>query len=93
MKLDFLLNDNINDASRALTHMVFKNGVVEELHTAGKLSEDDMTRLNKDVQNRIAGLLEAFKCKEYKQLLLLYTASKLYGSNWDKCEPLPLNKF
>lgn len=93
MDLDFILNDNINDASRALTHMVFRNGVVDDIHSEGKLSEDDMKRLNKDVQNRIAGMLEAIKCKEYKQLLMLYTASKLYGSDWDKCEPYSLNKF
>lgn len=93
MELDFLLKDNINDASRALAHMIFRNGLVEELHLEGKLSQEDMKRLNKDVQNRIAGLLEAYKCKEYKQLLMLYTASKLCGSNWDKCEPLPLSKF
>ncbi|MDL2253331.1 hypothetical protein LJC49_04570 [Ruminococcaceae bacterium OttesenSCG-928-I18] len=93
MDLNFLLEDNINDASRALAHMVFRNGAVEDLHVAGKLSQEDMELLNKDVQNRIAGILEAYKCKEYKQLLMLYTASKLYGSKWDKCNPTPLNKF
>lgn len=93
MKLEFVMKDNINDASRALAHMIFRNGVIEDIHAEGKLSQDDMKRLNKDVQNRIAGLLEAYKSKEYKQLLMLYTSSKLYGTDWDKCEPTSLNKF
>lgn len=91
---DILLGESIDDVSRALTHLVFRNGAVEDLHVAGKLSGADMKLLNKDVQNRIAGLLVAAKEGKHMELLALIQFAKLFGSGeWEKCEPYTLNMF
>lgn len=75
----------INDLSRALTHYIFRSGAVEDMHAAGKLSQGDMKALNKDIHNRIAGLIVALKggrIGDVQKLLSLYS---LYGSDWDEC--------
>ena len=44
--------------SRALTHLVFPNGVVESLHVNGAVLDDaTMEQLNRDVNNRFYTLL------------------------------------
>ncbi|MDL2220327.1 hypothetical protein LJC55_01525, partial [Eubacteriales bacterium OttesenSCG-928-N14] len=81
------LNDlSICDLSRSLTYLVFRSGVVEDIHSEGKLSQDDMKRLNKDVHNRIAGLLTAWNDGHQEQLAaLIFFAAKMYGTDWDEC--------
>lgn len=95
MNDSWLKNENINDLSRALTHLVFRHShVVEDLHVEKKLSENDMKMLNKDIHNRIAGLLLAAKEGKYKELAAIVQFAKLYGSNeWDDCEPYALDIF
>lgn len=82
------LDDNqINTISKALAHYVFRHGVVEDIHAEGKLSESDMKRLNKDVHNRIAGLLTAIRDNKMDRVMKTLGFLSLYGSDWDKCEP------
>ena len=38
---------DISDLAKAITVEVFRNGPVEDMHAAGKLSEEDMKTLNK----------------------------------------------
>ena len=46
--------------SRALTHLVFRNGIVEKLHSEGKCLDDEtMKLLNKDINNRMYTYLSA----------------------------------
>lgn len=67
-----LLNkDNIDTISVALTHYLFKNGPVEDMHSEGKLSQEDMKTLNKFMVNRIAGLLQIINKKEWLKIELL----------------------
>ena len=64
-----LLNkDNIDTISVALTHYLFKNGPVEDMHSEGKLSQEDMKTLNKFMVNRIAGLLQIINKKEWLKI-------------------------
>lgn len=80
--------DNIDSISIALTHYLFRNGPVEDIHSEGKLSQEDMKTLNKFVVNRIAGLLETIEKNEWLKLeLLLNYYSKYFGKGWDK--PIP----
>lgn len=80
-----LLNkNNIDIISIALTHYLFRNGPVEDMHSDGKLSQDDMKTLNKFMVNRIAGLLETMHKGEWLKLELLLNFYKLYGNDWDK---------
>jgi len=67
-----LLNkDNTDTISIALTHYLFRNGTVEDIHSEGKLSQEDMKTLNKFMVNRIAGLLEIINKEEWLKLELL----------------------
>ena len=67
-----LLNkDNIDTISIALTHYLFRNGPVEDMHSEGKLSQEDMKTLNKFMVNRIAGLLQIINKEEWLKIELL----------------------
>ncbi len=67
-----LLNkDNTDTISIALTHYLFRNGTVEDIHSEGKLSQEDMKTLNKFMVNRIAGLLEIINKEEWLKIELL----------------------
>lgn len=84
-----LLNkDNIDTVSIALTHYLFRNGPVEDIHSKGKLSQEDMKTLNMFMVNRIAGLLETINKGEWLKLELLFNYySMFFGKSWDKPNP------
>ena len=85
---DRLLNkENFDTISIALTHYLFRNGPVEDMHSDGKLSQEDMKTLNKFMVNRISGLLNTIDKGEWLKLELLLNFYALYGRNWDK--PVP----
>ena len=98
---DRLLNkDNFDTISIALTHYLFRNGPVEDMHSDGKLSQEDMKTLNKFMVNRISGLLKTLDKEEWLKLELLLNFYSLFGRNWDKPVPdtdeidtIYLNKF
>lgn len=84
-KKELLNEDNIDTIAIALTHYLFRNGPVEDMHSEGKLSQEDMKTLNKFMVNRIAGLLETINKGEWLKLeLLLDYYSKYFGKHWDK---------
>ncbi len=56
-KEHLLKKENIDAISKAITHFVFRNGPVEDMYANNQLSEVDMKTLNKNMVNRIAGLL------------------------------------
>lgn len=61
---------------------------MKNIHSKGKLSQEDMKTLNKFMVNRIAGLLETLNKGEWLKLeLLLNYYSMFFGKNWDK--PIP----
>ena len=78
---------NIDGLAKALTHYIFRNGPVEDMHADGKLSEKDMQILNKYMVNRLAGILCALHENRWLQLELLYTYLQNYGKEWDIAEP------
>ena len=82
-----LKEENIDGIAKALTHYVFRNGPVEDMHADGKLSENDMKDLNKYMVNRLAEILVAIYEERWLQLELLYAYYHLYGTDWDKAEP------
>ncbi|WMJ77555.1 MULTISPECIES: hypothetical protein [unclassified Sedimentibacter] len=82
-----LKRENIDSISKAITHFVFRNGPVEDMHANNQLSEVDMKTLNKFMVNRIAGLLTAIADNKWLQLELLLSYYKLFGTEWDKAEP------
>ena len=80
-------NNNFDTISIALTHYLFRNGPVEDMHSDGKLSQEDMKALNKFLVNRISGLLKTLDKGEWLKLELLLNFYSLFGKDWDK--PVP----
>ena len=90
------MNEEIlQNMSRALTHLVFRNGIVEKLHSEGRcLDNDTMKILNKDINNRMYTYLFArFAGDEIELEKLDKTINyltKYYGKDWDKAEKMEI---
>lgn len=82
-----LKSENIDGLAKSLTHHIFRNGPVEDMHAAGQLSEEDMKTLNKYMVNRLAGILLAVYENKWLQLELLHEFLKGFGNQWDPAEP------
>ena len=78
--------NNIDWISKALTHYVFRNGPVEDMHANHQLSQEDMKRLNKYMVDRIAGLLKLINDEQWLKIELMLSALRNYGVEWDPCE-------
>ncbi len=78
--------ENISIIAKAITHYIFRNGPVEDMHTQGKFSQQDMKILNKYMVNRIAGLLELAINGDWIKLQLMVEFLMNYGMEWDKVE-------
>jgi len=85
-KENLLQEKNIPLISKAITHYIFRNGPVEDMHADGKFSQSDMKTLNKFMVNRIAGLLKLALDGEWTKLELMVEVLKKYGTNWDEVE-------
>lgn len=86
-KKRLLKKENIDSISKAMTHYIFRNGPVEEMHANQQLSEEDMKKLNKYMVNRIAGVLTKIVDENWLQLEMLLHYYRYYGGKWDNAEP------
>ena len=80
-----LMNQEFFDGlPTTLTHFVFRNGPIEDMHAEGKLSDADMKLLNKFMVDKFATLLYYFLQEERCfEILSLTHWSSHYGANWD----------
>ena len=77
--------------SKALTHLIFRNGKVENLHAAGaKLDDETMKQLNIDINNRLYTVLDIWfngTEEEVERLeRILNFLARFYGQGWDRAE-------
>lgn len=79
-------SSNIDWISKALTHYIFRNGPVEDMHANHQLSQEDMKTLNKYMVNKIAGLLKLVNDGKWLKIELMLSFLKNYGVDWDPCE-------
>ena len=77
---------DISDLAKAITVEVFRNGPVEDMHAAGKLSEEDMKTLNKYMVNKLARLLYLFEEEDSFGLCLLLNFARSCATEWDEPE-------
>lgn len=81
--------------SKALTHLVFRNGAVETLHSSGACLDDDtMGKLNRDVNNRIYTVLAVWfngtgADITHPEHTLNFLAT-YYGHNWDPAKTVDI---
>lgn len=85
-KENLLQEKNISLISKAITHYIFRNGPIEDMHEKGKFSQSDMKILNKFMVNRVAGLLKLALDGQWTKLELMVEVLKYYGSDWDEVE-------
>lgn len=85
-KENLLQEHNISVISKAITHYIFRNGPIEDMHHDGKFSQNDMKVLNKFMVNRIAGLLKLCLDGEWTKLELMLETLRYCGSSWDEVE-------
>lgn len=81
--------------SKALTHLVFRNGVVENLHAdSACLADATMKKLNMDVNNRIYTVLDIWfnrTVEEVERLeRILNFLARYYGQSWDEAVRIEL---
>lgn len=87
LKTVLLKNLDVDKFSKAIAHYVFRNGPVEDMHSNGNFSNADMMVLNKYMVNRIAGILQLIKNKQWLKLVGLINIYGIYGADWDKATP------
>lgn len=85
-KENLMKEENIDWIAKSLTHYLFRNGPVEDMHADKKLSQNDMKVLNKYMVNRIAGLLKLIEEGEWLKIGLMLETLSCYGREWDKAE-------
>ena len=79
--------DNMDKMAKALTHYLFRNGPLEDIHSEGKLSQSDMKKLNKYMVNKIGSILTCIYNEDWLKLELILAFNSIYGREWDKCIP------
>lgn len=85
-KDDLLNGKNLEWLPRAITHYIFRNGPIEDMHANKQLSQKDMKTLNKYMVNKIATLLSLVNNEEWYRLEIILRAYGVYGQDWDKPE-------
>lgn len=85
----------LQDLSKALTLLIFRNSVIEDLHTGGRCLHDaEMLLLNRDINNRFYTLLTVwFNGTHTEKDRLAHTLDFLarhYGNDWDRAERVAL---
>ena len=78
--------DNVDDLAKAITYFAFRDGPVEDIHTNGDLTDEEMKTLNKYMVNQLAIIFELIKNKEWLRLDMLLEFYKFFGTDWDKAE-------
>lgn len=79
--------ENIDAISKALTNYIFRLGPVENIHSNGQLSQEDMKALNKYMVNHLAWVLTRAFEGDWLRLELLFNALVDYGKTWDPADP------
>lgn len=81
--------------SKSLKHLVFRNGIIENLHAAdANLDDETMKQLNMDINNRIYTVLDIWfngTEEEVERLEhILNFLARYYGNSWNQAEWIDL---
>ena len=73
--------------SKGITQYAFRSGLIEEMQAKNKLTQKDMETLNKDMVNRIAGLLTVISNGDIDKALKVLTFYASLSSDWATIKP------
>ena len=79
-------NMTVDDLAKALAVTVYRNGVIEDYHAEGHLSDAEMKVVNKDVVNRIGQLLKWWKEENYLSVYNTLKFGLMCANGWDNPE-------
>lgn len=95
--MDKMNEELLQAIARSLTHLVYRNTIVEDLHADGACLDDrTMKIINKEVNNRIYTLLKWYLSENEDDrnfVAQLVSFAAIYGSDWDKAELLKKEDF
>lgn len=86
-KKRLLDKENMDKMAKAITHYIFRNGPIEDMHSEDKFSQADMKKLNKYMVNKIGSILTCIYNEDWLKLELILAFNSIYGQEWDKCIP------
>ena len=72
--------------SKGITQYAFRSGLIEEMQAKNKLTQKDMETLNKDMVNRIAGLLTVISNGDIDKALKVLTFYASLSSDCDSAK-------
>jgi hypothetical protein len=80
---------NIDKIAKAITHYIFRNGPVEDMHADpdSQLSDKDMKILNKYMVNRLAYIFKLLIEERWTEFYGVVKPYYQYGAGWDKPDP------
>lgn len=90
MKLETLADKNISKISKAITHFVFRNGPIEDMHADvnKNITDEDMEVLNKYIVNRIAYIFTLISKDQWAEFnFLIESIDLMFGHDWDEATP------
>lgn len=90
MKLETLADKNISKISKAITHFIFRNGPIEDMHADvnKNITDEDMKILNKYIVNRIAYIFTLISKDQWAEFnFLIESIDLMFGHDWDEAIP------
>lgn len=84
---DQLFNQNFDELVKAIVTFAHRSGPIEDIHADGKLSQDDMMKINKHMLNRMAYILQLIADEKW---ISLFAISKLRLLSGDSCWEAPI---
>ncbi len=75
--------ETLNSVTKAIVNFVFRNGIVEDYHAAGKLSNMEMKMLTKQMVNRLGRLLYLYTTGQADKLKIMLMVYSSMNTHWD----------
>ena len=81
-----LTPEDLDKIAIAVTHFAFRNGPIEDMHSNGQLSQEDMLTLNKFTVNRLLYVFHLIVEERWVEFEYLIRSKAIFGTGWDKPE-------
>ena len=84
---DYLCQPKFLSAMAKAIALYLRNGVLEDIHADGNLSQSNMKDINIEAANKIAGLLTLVASDDWIRLMLFFMYHGVQISDWDMPTP------
>jgi hypothetical protein len=91
-KKNMLDNSKAEVWAKAIVHFIFRNGPVEDIHSKGNLTDEDMKVINKYMLDQMTGLVLSMQKGEWFILEQMAQFYLNFGTQWDPADLTHYNK-